>query len=84
MIIDKIEIVTEYKHLQVRFAKPLFNAEGQQVSSEYERRTFVCGDFEAVAEQEQEVQTLANIYWTEELVKKYKDSLPNEEPKTEE
>lgn len=75
-MIDKIEIVTEYKHLQVRFAKPLFNAKGQQVSSEYERKLFVCGDFEAVAEQEQEVQALARLYWTEELVNKYKDSLP--------
>jgi hypothetical protein len=75
MKIDKIEIVTEYKHLQVRYAKPLFNAEGQQVSMQYERKVFVCGNFESVVDEDQEIQNLAKLYWTNELVSKYKDLL---------
>ncbi len=84
MNIDKIEIVSEFKHLQIRFVKTLFDETGNPVQSTFERTTLICGDFERATAIGGEILALANLYWTEELVQKYNDSLPKiEEPASE-
>lgn len=76
MNIDKIEIVTEFKHLQVRFASPLFDGNGNQVSSQTHRDVVMCGDFEKANAIGGEVAQMAQLLWTPERVAAYQASLP--------
>jgi hypothetical protein len=76
MNIDKIEIVTEFKHLQVRFTAPLFDGAGNQVSSQTHRDVVTCGDFEKANAIGGEVAQLAQMYWTPERVAAYQATLP--------
>jgi hypothetical protein len=80
MKIDKIEIVSEFKHLQVRILKPLFDENGIEVSSSFERKILFCGDFVGAKEHGAEIESLANVLWTQELVLKYKETQKEEEP----
>ena len=69
---DKIEIVGEYKTIQIRYADQIIE-DGKVISSSYHRDTVSCDeDAKAI---EHNVKALADIYWTDEIKKAYKNSL---------
>lgn len=70
-MIDKIEIVSEFKHIQIRIANPLFDAQGKEVSKSFERKVLLCGDFEGAKAEGEEIEKLALVLWTEEIVQKF-------------
>ena len=61
---DKIEIVGEFKTIQVRYADQIIE-DGKVLSQTYHRDSIDCGD-EAKAI-EHNVKGIADLYWTEEL-----------------
>ena len=69
---DKIEIVGEFKTIQVRYADQIIE-DGQVLSQTYHRESIEC-DNEAKAI-EHNVKALADIYWTDEIKEAYKKSL---------
>ena len=69
---DQIEIVTEYKHIQVRYSNQIIE-DGKVISSSYHREMVSCGE-EAKAI-EHNVKGIADLYWTDEIKAAYKASL---------
>ena len=69
---DKIEIVGEFKSIQIRYSNQIIE-DGIVISSSYHRDTVSCGE-EAKAI-EHNVKAIADIYWTDEIKKAYQDSL---------
>mgnify|MGYP003625934322 FL=1 len=69
---DKIEIVGEFKTIQVRYADQIIE-DGQVLSQTYHRESIEC-DNEAKAI-EHNVKALADIYWTDEIKAAYQASL---------
>ena len=67
---DQIEIVGEYKIIQVRYSDQIIE-DGKVISSSYHRES-ISPDNEAKAI-EHNVKALADIYWTDEIKKAYKD-----------
>ena len=71
---DKIEIVSEFKHIQIRYSDQIIE-DGQVLSSPYYRDTVsCCDDSKAI---EHNVKALADIYWTDEIKAAYQASLEN-------
>ena len=70
--IDKIEIVGDYKILQVREVT-VIKENGVELSSSYHRCSFTPSD--DVSSQPDEIKNIANLLWTDELKQKYEDSL---------
>jgi len=69
---DKIEIVSEFKHIQIRYADQIIE-DGKVISTSYHRDMVPCGeDAKAI---EHNVKALADIYWTDEIKQKYAESL---------
>ena len=71
--IDKIEIVTEYKHIQVREAT-IIKEDGVELSRNFHRKV-LSSDMD-VSSEPQEVQDIANAVWTDEIKQRLKDK-PN-------
>lgn len=69
---DQIEIVTEYKHIQIRYSDQIIE-DGKVISSSYHRYMVSCGEEDKAIEHN--VKALADIYWTDELKQKYTESL---------
>ena len=69
---DKIEIVGEYKSIQVRYSDQILE-DGQVISNSYFRETIECGDDAKAIEHN--VKALADIYWTDEIKAAYQASL---------
>ena len=69
---DKIEIVGEFKTIQVRYADQIIE-DGQVLSQTYHRESIESNN-EAKAI-EHNVKALADIYWTDEIKEAYKKSL---------
>ena len=69
---DKIEIVGEYKTIQIRYSDQIIE-DGQVISSSYHRES-IAPDDEAKAI-EHNVKALADIYWTDEIKEAYQASL---------
>ena len=69
---DKIEIVGEYKTIQIRYSDQIIE-DGQVISSSYHRES-IAPDDEAKAI-EHNVKALADIYWTDEIKASYQASL---------
>ena len=69
---DKIEIVGEFKTIQVRYADQIIE-DGKVISSSYHRES-ISPDEEAKAI-EHNVKALADIYWTDEIKAAYQASL---------
>ena len=69
---DQIEIVSEFKHIQIRYSDQIIE-EGKVISSSYHRDMVSCGeDAKAI---EHNVKAIADIYWTDEVKAAYKASL---------
>jgi len=68
---DKYEIVTEYKHIQIRTAT-IIKDDGVEISRTYKRRVLHCGQLDEsnnlvetnVAGESAEIQALCNTFWT--------------------
>ena len=71
---DKIEIVGEYKSIQIRYSNQIIE-DGKVISSSYHRDTVSCGDDAKAIEHN--VKALADIYWTDEIKASYQASLEN-------
>ena len=71
---DKIEIVGEYKTIQIRYSDQIVE-DGQVISSSYYRDSVSCGDDAKAIEHN--VKALADIYWTDEIKEAYQASLEN-------
>jgi len=69
---DQIEIVGEYKVIQIRYSNQIIE-DGKIISSSYHRES-ISPDEEAKAIKHN-VKALADIYWTDEIKKAYKNSL---------
>ena len=69
---DKIEIIGEYKSIQVRYADQIIE-DGQVISSSYHRDIVSCGDDAKAIEHN--VKALADIYWTDEIKAAYQATL---------
>mgnify|MGYP003651102414 CR=1 FL=1 len=71
---DQIEIVGEFKFIQIRYADQIIE-DGKVISSSYYRDIIYCGeDAKAI---EHNVKALADIYWTDEIKAAYQASLKN-------
>ena len=68
---DKYEIVTEYKHIQIRTAT-VIKDDGVEISRTYKRRVLHCGQLDEnnnlvetnVSGESAEIQSLCNTFWT--------------------
>ena len=69
---DQIEIVGEYKIIQVRYSDQIIE-DDKVISSSYHRES-ITPDEEAKAI-EHNVKALADIYWTDEIKAAYQASL---------
>ena len=69
---DQIEIVGEYKIIQVRYSDQIIE-DDKVISSSYHRES-ITPDDEAKAI-EHNVKALADIYWTDEIKAAYQASL---------
>ena len=69
---DKIEIVGEFKHIQVRYSDQIIE-DGKVISQAYYRTVVDCGDDAKAIEHN--VKALADIYWTDEIKAAYAKSL---------
>ena len=69
---DQIEIVGEYKIIQIRYSDQIIE-DGKVISSSYHRES-ITPDNEAKAI-EHDVKAIADIYWTDEIKAAYQASL---------
>jgi hypothetical protein len=71
---DQIEIVGEFKHIQIRYSDQIIE-DGKVISNSYHRDMVHCGeDAKAI---EHNVKALADIYWTDEIKQAYQTTLDN-------
>ena len=68
IIEDKIEIVGDYKHVQVRTAT-VIKEDGVELNRSFHRHILNCLD--DISEQSAEVQAICNAAWTDELKAAY-------------
>ena len=69
---DKIEIVSEFKHIQIRYANQIVE-DGTVISSAFERTVVSCGDYAAA--EEHSVKAIADAVWTPQMIEDYKAQL---------
>lgn len=69
--VDKIEIVGDFKHLQVREAS-IIQEDGVELTRSFNRYVLSPGD--DVSSQSTEIQSIANAVWTDEIVTAYSAS----------
>ena len=73
---DKIEIVSEFKHIQIRYSNQILE-DGIKLSEAYERTVVSCGDY-AKAD-EHNVRAIADAVWSEEIIAAYEASIAEPE-----
>ena len=69
---DKVEIVTEYKHIQIRLAD-IIKEDGTQISHAYRRYTLSAGSVDKddnfvdtdISGEDSEIQSICNTVWTQ-------------------
>jgi hypothetical protein len=71
---DKIEIVGDYKAVQVRTAT-VISEDGVEISRSYHRHVVSCTD--DISEQSADVQAIGNAVWTDELKAAYQELQDN-------
>ena len=72
---DKIEIVGDYKAVQVRTAT-VISEDGVEISRSYHRHVVSCLD--DISGESTEVQAICNAVWTDELRTAYQAHLDNQ------
>ena len=79
---DKIEIVSSFKHIQIRTATTV-KEDGKVLSKSFHRRALQCGNLDDsnnfvstdVSGESAEVQSLANVVWTQAVKDAWKAEL---------
>ena len=66
---DQIEIVGEFKDIQIRYATQILE-DGVVISSSQERVMVECGDYKGA--DEHNVRAIADAYWTDDLIAEFK------------
>ena len=69
---DKIEIVSEFKQIQIRYSNQILE-DGVKLSEAYERTVVSCGDYAAA--DEHGVRAIADAVWTQEIIDAYNTQL---------
>ena len=72
---DKIEVVGDYKAIQVRTAT-VIKEDGVELTRSFHRHVVHCTD--DISEQSAEVQAIGNAVWTDELKADYQTFLDNQ------
>ena len=80
--IDKIEIVTEYRHLQIRTAT-IIKEDDVELSRSFHRKILCCGELDSsnnlvntdVTGETTEVQAICNAVWTTSVKDAWKAKL---------
>jgi phage host-nuclease inhibitor protein Gam len=75
LIEDKIEIVGDYKSVQVRTAT-VIKEDGVELNRSFHRHVVNCLD--DISEQSAEVQAICNAVWTDELKAAYQEFLDSQ------
>ena len=75
IIEDKIEVVGDYKTIQVRTAT-VIKEDGVELSRSFHRHVLQCTD--DITNQSEEVQAICNAVWTDELKADYQNFLNNQ------
>jgi hypothetical protein len=73
---DKIEIVGQFKAIQIRYADQIVE-DGNVISQSYLRTVVNCGDYDAA--DEHNVRAIADAVWTAELIAEYEASIAQPE-----
>ena len=68
---DKIEVVGQYKHVQVRKAT-VIKKDGKELTRSFER--YVLHPDMDITKQPTEIQTICNVVWTQEVKDAWKVS----------
>jgi len=69
---DKIEIVGEFKTIQVRYQNQIIE-DGKVISSTTHRDSVNCGDIEKA--KEHNVEKIAEVVWTSNIKKAYQEAI---------
>jgi len=69
---DKVEIVSKYKHLQIRYSNQILE-DGVKISESFERTVVSCGDYDNA--DANAVRAIADAVWTGELISEYEASI---------
>jgi len=72
LIEDKIEIVGDYKHVQVRTAT-VIKEDGVELNRSFHRHSLNCLD--DISGESSEVQAICNAVWTDELKAAYQEHI---------
>lgn len=75
LIEDKIEIVGEFKHVQVRTAT-VIKEDGVELNRSFHRHTLNCLD--DITGESSEVQAICNAVWTDEIKADYQTFLDSQ------
>jgi len=74
---DKIEIVSAFKHIQIRYSNQIVE-DGSVISQSYWRTVVNCGDYDAA--DAHNVRAIADAVWTADLIAEYQASIENIKP----
>ena len=69
---DKVEIVSAFKHLQIRYSNQILE-DGVVISDSFERTVVSCGDYDKA--DEHNVRAIADAVWTPEIIAAYEDTV---------
>ena len=75
--IDQIEIVGEYRSIQVRQAT-VIKDDGKEISKSFHRHAFDCDA--DISGEDAEVQAVCNAVWTDEVKKAFQENIDNQKP----
>ncbi len=69
---DKVEIVSKYKHLKIRYSNQILE-DGVKISESFERTVISCGDYDRA--DANGVRAIADAVWTADLITEYEESI---------
>lgn len=78
---DKIEIVSEFKHIQIRYSNQILE-DGVKLSEAFERTVVSCGDYDKA--DEHNVRAIADAVWTADMIAAYQTQIATSLPVAEE
>jgi len=77
-VVDKIEIVGEFKHIQVRLDMKIIDDSTNEIKSRGNYRRYVLAPTADVSNESDDVKNIANAIWTDEIkaaYTEYRDSI---------
>ena len=69
---DKVEIVSAFKHIQIRYSNQILE-DGVVISDSFERTVVSCGDYDKA--DEHNVRAIADAVWTSDIIAAYEETL---------